>query len=93
MRPTSSNLQIRTPPTPGHHGVDSDSESELEVLNHQAAPTNAYRRKRVKMHDVHVANVARLIDIEAEVSEDETGSSDGSDSDNNSGTPLLRIPS
>jgi hypothetical protein len=67
-----SNLQIPTPPA--HHAVDSDSKSKLEVLhNHdaQAAQTSAGWQKHVKMHDVHVANVPRFLDIKAEVLEDE----------------------
>ena len=72
------------------------SESEVLVSHGtQAAQTGTGRRKRMKMNDVHVA---RFLDIEAEVSEDETGSSGGasdseSDNLNSSGTPLLQIPS
>ena len=68
------------------------SEPEIPVSDGtQAAQTGAGRRKCMKMHDLHVA---RFLDIEAEVSEDETGSSGGaSDSDDSSGTPLLQISS
>ena len=92
MRPTvtTSNVQTRMPVPPEAQAVASESEV-LVSDGTQAAQTGAGRRKRMKMHDVHVA---RFLDIEAEVSQDETGSSGGaSDSDNSSGTPLLHISS
>ena len=89
MAHTTSNLQIRTP-VQARHGLQFDSESGSPLHDTQAARTGAGRRKRVKMHD---PNVARFLDIEAEVSEDEpeTGSSGGgsdSDSDNGLGAAL-----
>jgi hypothetical protein len=84
MGPTTSNLQIRTP---AGHGVDSESEVPVSH-NTQTAQTSTGQRKCVKMHE---PNVVQFLDIEVEVSEEETGSSGGvsnSDSDDDLGKAL-----
>ena len=76
MVPTTSN---RTPPAHALIHQVNPSASGTRARARPAARTicsaDAHgRRKRVKMHD---ANVARFLDIEAEVSEGESGSSAG----------------